>query len=88
MGDSELLERCRGILVKVLGEFVGVGVDKGRLWGMEMGGLMQQAEGLGFWGMQWLPGVQRNGIEGVGMVDRYTTPPGQTLWRGEEMQMD
>jgi len=34
--------------------------------------------------------VERNGVEGggMGMVDRYTTPPGQTLWRGEEMQMD
>lgn len=85
MGDAELLERCRGILVEVLGqEVAGVagGAGERGLWGMEMGVLMQKAEVWGFWRREWLPGVER-----AAGVDRYTTPPGQTLWRSEEMQM-
>lgn len=79
-----LLQRCHGILSQSLMAFMGDAVDG--LQGMDLRGLVQYAENVGFWSMSVLPGVSENGIfdaEGetltLGMVDRYATPPAQVM---------
>ena len=79
-----LVQRCQGILVHCLGTG---GVRREDIDGMELSGLMQYAENIGFWHVNYLPGVaENNGIQfevkeevTLGIVDRYATPPAQIM---------
>ena len=80
-----LLQRCHGILSQCLTVFVAGAVGDG-LQGMDLGGLVQYAESMGFWNQNFLPGVPENGnfheLEQKltsGMTDRYATPPAQIM---------
>jgi len=95
-----LVQRCHCILGQCLMVFLHGGgrgrgaEDEAWVQGMDLGGLVQYAESVGFWNGMVLPGVVENGRGGgggrppppvedqvliLGMVDRYATPPAQIM---------
>ena len=84
MGDQALLQRCHGILVDCLVLWTGESGVREALNGIEIARVIEQAEMVGFWRGDVLPGV-RQGIHTllrmfeltIG-IDRYSTPPTQT----------
>ena len=90
LGDPLLLSRCHTILVEFLCRFIqGDFGARERLQSMDLQMLIQQADAFGFWTVAVLPGVHvQHGkptktisslLTYIGMVDRYTTPPTQSL---------
>ena len=86
------MNRVHGILGDALVAFMESGMEEvDRLRGMSLGMLIQQADMVGFWNLSILPGVAlQNGMSflmgltlgvgvGVGVMDRYATPPAQIL---------
>jgi hypothetical protein len=87
-GDGVFVNRVHGILGDALVAFMESSMEEiDRLRGMSLGMLIQQADRVGFWNLSVLPGVAtQNGISsvegltlGVGVMDRYATPPAQIL---------